>query len=201
MNPTIDVARRRAWPPSRREATIAASILAVNLWVIAAVTVVAPPGLIDLFGHLKGTDFVHFYATGIAVRTERAEILYDHQALHQLQVAAVPESDPFFYVSVYPPQSAVFFAPFGQWSYGAAALMWIFFTATVYGTVMTIASRGLHLSRALLIACLVGFPAVLAADPAWPVDRVAVGGLWVRRRRAYCRPVFRRGACVRVIGP
>ena len=158
-----------------------ACILAANLWGIAAFTIFSTPGLIDRFGNLKGTDFVHFYATGLAVRTDRPELLYDHRGLQRLQVTAVPASAPFFYVSVYPPQSAVAFAPLSRLPYAVATAAWVLFSAIVYGTVTALANRGSALPRPLLIAGLASFPPLWqlvlhGQSTAWALAAFGFGG-------------------------
>ena len=139
---------------------------------------------------LKGTDFIQFYTAGTIVRTHRPEILYDHLEMQRVQIAAVPESKPFFYLSLYPPQSAVAFAPLSKLSYGPAVVVWVLFTGLVYGAVTALASRGLNLPRKLLIAGLVGFPpfwqlVLHGGSTAWALAAFGFGGAALIRDRRF----------------
>lgn len=133
---------RRPWVFSYREARAHAIIVATILWVLAVVLVFTGSGYRSFTGRLKGTDFVHFYTLGhIALAGRESGSLYDPEGQHALQVDLVPESDPEWYLPVYPPQVALMFAPFAHWSYGTAAVLWGLVTITLYAVVVWLAWR------------------------------------------------------------
>jgi Glycosyltransferase family 87 len=172
---------RRTWPPSLSEATAHARILAILLWIAGLVVVLLPSGPYDLFGEVKGADFVHFYTVGTVARNRQPELLYDHAALHQLQVALIPASDKASFLSVYPPQTAVAFAPFSLFPYVWAACLWALTTAAVYSGVTAIAARDVAIPRGLLIAALAGFPPFVdlifhGQTTAWALAAFGLGG-------------------------
>ena len=82
------------------------------------------PGDRGIAGPLKGADFVHFYTLGHLAASRQVDTIYDMRALHDAQVALVPESAPDFYPTVYPPQAALLFMPFSGWGYRPALLIW-----------------------------------------------------------------------------
>ena len=151
-------ARRSAWPPSSAEARAHAWVLTGVLWTAAAANFFGTSGRIDLFGNLKGTDFVHLYTLGTVTRERTPEALYDVSAIRARQVALVPESAPFRYIPVYPPQAGVLLAPFAGWPYEWALTVWTLFTVSVYAGVMAIVTRGVALQRSILIPAISGFP-------------------------------------------
>ena len=87
-------------------------------------------------GPLRGADFVHFYTLGHLASTHRVSALYDMKALHEAQVALVPESKNFLYPPVYPPQTAVLFAPFAGTSYQTALAVWTVLTILGYALML-----------------------------------------------------------------
>ncbi len=115
--------RRSFWIVQAREARVHAAIIAVVLWTMAVVTLMRP-GPLDLFGNLKGGDFVHFYTLGHAAVARDAGVLYDGTALHARQAALVPASADAHYIPVYPPQTGLIFAPFTGEPYFWAAVAW-----------------------------------------------------------------------------
>ena len=117
-----------------------------------------PRGPFDLLGAFKGADFVHFYTVGAVAYSQRPALLYDHAALHEFQTSLVPASVAERYLSVYPPQTAIVFAPLSRLPYGMAAIVWALLTAVIYAGVTTLAARVVPLPRALLIAALASFP-------------------------------------------
>src|SRR5262245_37056324 len=119
-----------------REARGHAIVLASILWLAAAVIIVAGPGRRDLLGHLKGADFVHFYTLGRIALNGPIAALYDGPLQHQWQSQWVPESETDSFVPVYPPQTALLFAPFAWLPYGVAALIWAAVTVLVYALAM-----------------------------------------------------------------
>lgn len=106
-------------------------ILAVCLWSSYAIDL-AHPGLVDRFGLVKGTDFVHFYTLGTLALQQRASQLYDSGAQTALSAQLMPEVPARYYVALYGPQVSLFFAPFAKLPYGWALTLWWLFSATVY---------------------------------------------------------------------
>lgn len=182
--------------PSVREATIHSVLLAIVLWSSAAVILFVPSGMRDLFGGLKGADFVFFYALGTVARTQQPAVLYDHLALHELQVALVPASASERYPSAYPPQTAVFFAPLTALPYAGAAILWAALTALAYALVTMRVARGVPLPRSLLAAALVAFPPfwyliVHGQTTIFPFLAFGLGGLaWLAGHRFWAGVAF-----------
>ena len=58
-----------------------------------------------LEGPLKAADFVQFYTLGHLASEHRISAMYNMTALHEAQVALVPESKTFLYPPVYPRRS------------------------------------------------------------------------------------------------
>lgn len=151
----------RRWPRTARDARVHAMLVAVVLWIAAIVTFAAGPGTRSIAGPLKGADFVHFYTIGSMARTHRADSLYDFAALHRAQVALVPESDPELYVPVYPPQTALLFAPFSILPFAYATALWSLMTLIAFGLIVRSAWRpvasSLH-DRHFVFAAAAAFP-------------------------------------------
>ena len=95
----------------------------------------------DPFGHLKWTDFVHFYTLGHIARNGPVSDLYNPQTQYEHQVALVPASAPEHYLPVYPPQVALVFAPLGNLPYHLAAVLWALVNIVVYGGAVYLAWR------------------------------------------------------------
>jgi len=123
--------RRSFWILQSREARVHAAIVASVLWIIAIVTLIRP-GPVDAFGNLKAGDFVHFYTLGQVAAARDAPVLYDGIGLHARQAALVPASEDAHYVPVYPPQTALIFAPFAGETFLWAALAWAACVIAVY---------------------------------------------------------------------
>lgn len=136
-------------------------LAAVVLWVAAIVTLAAGRGDRSIAGPLKGADFVHFYTIGSLVTHHHTEALYDVAALHRAQVSHVPESGPELYVPVYPPQTALLFAPFTLFSFGHATLLWNLVTILAFAAIVRSAWQP-------VAACLRDSWLVFAAAAAFP---------------------------------
>ena len=130
------VVARIPWPRSARHATTHAIILATLVWIAAAVIAFAGPGDRGIAGPLKGADFVHFYTLGHLAASQEVTTIYDMKALHEAQVALVPDSEPDHYPTVYPPHAALLFMPFSGWSYRPALLIWNIVTIAMYGLIV-----------------------------------------------------------------
>jgi hypothetical protein len=154
------VARIR-WPRSQRHAINHAIITATLLWLGALVVTFAGPGDRGIAGPLKGPDFLQFYTLGHLAAAGQIEAMYDIEALHEAQVALVPESEPELYPPVYPPQAALLFAPFSGWSYRPALLVWSAVTIALYVVIVWSVWRRVadRLSnRRLIVAAAAVFP-------------------------------------------
>lgn len=114
-----------------------------------------------LEGPLKGADFVQFYTLGHLASEHRVSAMYDITALHEAQVALVPESKSFLYPPVYPPQIPVLFAPVAGWSYQTALIAWSVLTIVGYALILWSAWKpvsALLPNRSMLIAAAAAFP-------------------------------------------
>jgi hypothetical protein len=138
-------------------------------------------------------DFLYFYTVGRVALEGRADLMYDHGALHEFQVALIPTWTDWFY-SVYPPQTAVLLAPVAWLPYGWALVAWTLFTAAAYGLVTWLASpKG---PRALLIAGLLNvipfWAALLAGQSTlWPLLAFGLGGhAYIRGRKLLAGLLF-----------
>ena len=138
--------------------------MAIVLWLAALVVFAAGPGDRSIAGPLKGADFVQFYTIGSLVRTHQTATLYDFEALHRAQVALVPESAAELYPPVYPPQTALLFAPFSLLSFGAATLVWNLITIAAFALIVRSAWRPVatHLPDSTFV-----FAATAAFPPFW----------------------------------
>ena len=103
--------RRSFWQFTASEARAHAVTAAVVLWAIAIFVLAFGSTYRDPFGHVKWTDFVHFYTLGHLVQHGPVDHLYDAAAQHLDQVTLVPPSEHDWYFPVYPPQIALVFGP------------------------------------------------------------------------------------------
>jgi glycosyl transferase family 87 len=156
--------RRWFWPRSILQARTHAMLMAAVLWVALIITYVAGDGDRSIAGPLKGADFVHFYTLGSVARTHHPEALYDFAALHHAQVSLVPASEPEVYVPVYPPQTALLFAPFSLFSFNHATLLWNLVTIAAFAVIVHSARR--PVARLLPDSRFV-FAAAAAFPPFW----------------------------------
>jgi hypothetical protein len=169
-------ARQRLWPPSLAESTFHAWLLAGLLIVLVGWTAATQwPLLVSGWGK---RDFLYFYTIGRVALEGRADLMYDHRALHEFQVALIPRWPDWFY-SVYPPQTAILFASVAWLPYGWALIAWTLSTAAAYGLVAWLASP--PGPRALLIAGLIDvipfWTALLAGQSTlWPLLAFGLGG-------------------------
>jgi hypothetical protein len=152
---------RPFWVIQYREARGHAIIFAGVLWIAAAVLIVTGSGYRDLFGNLKGADFVHFHALGHIALSGNVNALYDTRTLHAVQVSLVPESSPEWYLPINTPVLALIFAPFARFSYPAAAVLWALTNVAVYAFCVRAAwqpNRAVLSDRAFLVAAAAAFP-------------------------------------------
>jgi hypothetical protein len=154
-------ARRSFWQFTASEARMHALLTAIALWAMALGVLTLGTTHRDPFGQLKWTDFVHFYTLGHVAEQGPVEHLYDGAALHRDQVALVPASAREFYFPVYPPQTALMFAPFSHLPYRAAGAAWALVTIVVFSFALWLAWRPVRgaLGRvSLLAAAAAAFP-------------------------------------------
>lgn len=153
-----------SWGLSAREARAHARIAAVVLWVTALVVLLGGTTYRDPFDQLKWTDFVHFYTLGHIARNGPVSDLYNPQTQYQHQVARVPASATEHYLPIYPPQTALVFAPFGNLPYHVAGALWALLNIVVYGGAVYLAWRPMR--HVLARYSLVGVAAA-AFPPFW----------------------------------
>jgi hypothetical protein len=126
-----DLSTSARWFTNKRLRThgliLALCLWSVHLWNIAT------PGLLDRAGHLKGTDFLHFYTLGSLALAHRGADLYNMNAQSQLAAQRVPAAAGIRYLPLYPPQVSIFFMPFARLSYLCALISWLALSTLVYG--------------------------------------------------------------------
>jgi len=107
-------------------------ILAISLWSVYLWNMSAP-GLLDRAGNIKGTDFLHFYTLGSLALAHRGADLYNLEAQSRLAAQRVPAAAGILYLPLYPPQVSILFAPFARLPYSCALILWLAFSALLYG--------------------------------------------------------------------
>jgi hypothetical protein len=130
---------------------------------------------------LRATDFVHFYTLGHLAREHRVSTMYEMRALHEAQVALVPESANDVYPAVYPPQIPVLFAPVSGWSYQHALFVWNVLTVVAYGLIVWSAWSSVRdriSNRAMLIAAAAAFPPFLSLVLYGQITVIIVAAFW-----------------------
>lgn len=105
--------------------------LAVASWLVL-IWSQAVPGPLDRFGTLRGVDFLQFYAAGWMVANGHAGQLYDWDHFARTLPELVPGIGDLLFLSVYPPQLALAFAPLGHLSYPPALAAWTLVSAALY---------------------------------------------------------------------
>ncbi len=156
-------------------------VLAIILWIVAAIVGFTGASDRGIAGPLKGADFVHFYTLGHLASSQRIAPMYDGALLHDAQVELIPESAPEIYPPVYPPQAAVLFAPVSGLSYQSALLIWCLITIAGYGLIVWSAWKPV---AALLPDRTFVFAAAAAFAPFWSlvlhgqVTIIVLGTFW-----------------------
>ena len=105
------------WTSSMRGAKRRVLLLTIMMCAVGISVVAVESANRRFEGPLRGADFVHFYTLGRLAYTHRVSVMYDMTALHDAQVALVPDSKTFLYPPVYPPQISLVFVPVSGWSY------------------------------------------------------------------------------------
>lgn len=113
-----------------------AILVAVILWIAAAVVSFSGTSDRGIAGPLKGADFVQFYALGHLASAHRINEMYDAASFHRAQAEILPESAREIYPPVYPPQAAVMFIPVAGLSYQRALFIWSVITIAVYALIV-----------------------------------------------------------------
>ena len=186
-------AARIRWPRSRRHATMHAVLLGSFCWIAIVVVGFAGPGDRSIAGPLKGSDFIHFYTLGHLASSHHTDVMYDMAKLHEAQVALVPESEPFLYPTVYPPQAALLFAPFSPLSYRQALLIWNVLTIALYAMIIRatwLRLRGPASEQTLVFITAAAFPPLWSLVLNGQITILVVLGFWLgwlalERNRAY----------------
>jgi hypothetical protein len=102
-------------------------VTAILTWALTAPLFINPE-LQAVVGH----DFAHFYTFGRVALDRDVAVLYDPAALHERQAALLPALKDAWYPPLYPPQSALLFAPLSLLSFPTASLVWACLSAAVY---------------------------------------------------------------------
>jgi Glycosyltransferase family 87 len=118
-------------------------ILALCLWSVYVWNISAP-GMLDRSRNLKGTDFLHFYTLGSLALAHRGADLYSMRAQAELAAQRVPAAAGISYLPLYPPQVSILFAPFARLSYPWALILWLAFSALIYGLCCFAVWRACH---------------------------------------------------------
>ena len=108
---------RSFWSVSAHEVRGHALILAVAVWIVAAVRWMTGPSA-------GSGDFPFFYTAGWLARSGNVSLLYNADAFHATQVALVPSSAVLWFPTVYPPQAALLMAPISALPYAWAMYLW-----------------------------------------------------------------------------
>lgn len=157
----LSIFRRVRWPRSTRQAKGHALVVALILWLMAAVVGFTGTGDRGIAGPLKGADFVQYYTLGHLASARQVEPMYDAALYHQAQVDLIPESGREIYPPVYPPQVAVMFIPVTGLSYQGALLAWCLITIAGYALVVWSAWKPvaeLLPDRTFVVAAAAAFP-------------------------------------------
>jgi hypothetical protein len=169
------------WPRSARQAKGHATLLAMMMWAAAIAVGFIGTSNRGIAGPLKGADFVHFYTLGHLAYEHRVATMYDMAALHDAQVALVPESKPDLYPAVYPPQIPAMFEPVHGWSYQRALFAWNLLTIVAYGFIVWSAWKPVSSvlpDRHLVIAAAAAFPPFWALVLYGQITVLIVGAFW-----------------------
>ena len=139
-----------------RYGVLLAAAIGVAVWVAWLISLLARPGLLDLAGNVKGTDFLEFYAAGRIVAAHETEHLYDLDLQAQIEhEITAPERWSGFHAFITPPFFALPFVALAALPYLAAFALWSALgMASLFGTLR-------------LVGRLDAAPWVLAFVPVW----------------------------------
>jgi hypothetical protein len=163
-----------------RQRAVALALLVVL--AAGAALALYPPGPLDRFGTLKGSDFSQFYVAA-RLAGSRLSDLYDWRAFGDELRRAVPGPDGLLYLSLYPPQLALLLKPLGRVDYQAALACWSLVSAAAYAVAAWLVARGsaLGLARwtaALLFAAFPAFQQVLLYGQVSTLGVLAMAMAW-----------------------
>jgi hypothetical protein len=130
-------------------------------WLFAAVLLFGGEGLRTVAGVLKFQDFVYFYTLGHLAASGDARALSNYERLHQAQATLVPAASDLIYPPVYPPYTALLFAPFSHLPFLPAATLWVCLTIGVYAAIVRVAWRAVSPTvpdGRLVAAAAIAFP-------------------------------------------
>ena len=173
--------RRLRWPRSARQAKGHAVVLAVILWIMAAVVGFTGGSDRGIAGPLKGADFVQYYTLGHLASAHQIETMYDPALYHQAQVDLIPESSREIYPPVYPPQVAVLFALVTGLSYQGALFIWCLLTIGGYALIVRSAWKPVAdflPDRAFVIAAAAAFPPFWSLILHGQVTLIVLAAFW-----------------------
>jgi hypothetical protein len=97
---------------------------------------VVEPGDRYATGDLKGADFIQFYALAHVAYEGSYPTVADTELMHRRQAELIPASSATYFMPVYPPTAALFFAPLRLFSYSLAFTLWS--VTTVLGYVVIV---------------------------------------------------------------
>jgi alpha-1,2-mannosyltransferase len=102
-----------------------ALFLGAALWGGWLLSLLVGPGLLDLTGHVKGADFIEFYAAGRIVGSGQADHLYDLALQQRVEhEITAPEDWPGLHGFLNPPFFALPFVLFAHLPYLFAFALW-----------------------------------------------------------------------------
>jgi hypothetical protein len=182
--------RRPGWPRSARQAKGHAIVVAVILWIAAAIVSFVGTSDRGIAGPLKGADFVQFYTLGHLASAHRVAEMYDAAAFHEAQAALLPESAPEIYPPVYPPQAAVMFAPATGLSYQTALFIWSVLTIAAYALIVWSTWKAFAdrlPDRTFVIAAAAAFPPFWSLVLHGQVTVILLAAFWGGWRALECR--------------
>jgi alpha-1,2-mannosyltransferase len=155
---------RPFWRFTAAEARMHAMIAATAMGAVVIATLTLGTTYRDPFGHVKWADFVHFYTLGHIAQDGPPSELYDVEAQYRRQLAILPASAGHHYLPVYPPQTALIFAPLARLPYLTAGFVWALVSIAAFAIAVWLAWRParLALDRSSLVAA-----AAAAFPPLW----------------------------------
>src|SRR5688572_27838328 len=124
---------------------------------------------------ILGGDFMEFYVFGALARAGAWSQQYDWAAFHELQIALVPASAPYFYAPAYPPLVPLLYLPVAPLPFPIAFAAWAIGSAAIYlALIDSISRRASTLPRSHAVLGALLFPSfiaviVLGQTTIWPL--------------------------------
>jgi hypothetical protein len=122
----------------------------------------AAPGLHDRKGIVKGADFLHFYTLGTLAAEHRGDLLYDMGGQSAIAGQRVTGVGRVYFVSLYPPQVSLLFAPLAALPYLTALAVWVLLSASLHGACCWLVWRtcaNLRADGGLVLLLALAYPA------------------------------------------